>query len=173
MPTVAPLLETPRLRLRPHRAEDWAALIDLWTNPETVRFVGGGAIASPQEIWFRLLRYAGMWPILGYGYWLVEEKATGDLVGDIGFGDFHRDTDPPMLGQPEAGWVLHPKHHGKGYATEATQAMFAWADATGLPSSFCIISPGNKPSLRIAEKLGFTLSGSIRIRTETIHLLRR
>jgi RimJ/RimL family protein N-acetyltransferase len=36
----------------------------------------------------------------------------------------------PSLGSaPEAGWVMAPRAHGKGYATEAVRAALAWADA--------------------------------------------
>ncbi|MFY8106344.1 MAG: GNAT family N-acetyltransferase [Elstera sp.] len=173
MPTEAPTLETPRLRLRAHQPLDWEVCIDLWTNPDVVRFIGGGAVGTRQDIWFRLLRYAGLWQMTGYGYWLVEERSSGDFVGDVGIADFRRDMTPPITSTPEAGWVLHPKHHGKGYATEAMQAVLGWADEQSLPASFCIIAPDNLPSLRVANKLGYRPAGEASLRGETIQLLKR
>ena len=77
----------------------------------------------------RLLRYGGMWPMLGYGYWAIEEKASGALVGDIGYADFMREMTPPLDGMPEMGWVLASSAHGKGYASEALAAISAWGAA--------------------------------------------
>ena len=151
----APTLDTERLTLRAHRPGDLAACLALWTDPEVTRFITGRP--SPRdEVWGRILRYAGLWALLGYGYWAVEEKASGAFVGEVGFADFKRAIDPPLEGMPEVGWVLASSMHGKGYATEAVRAALAWGDhhlRTGKTVS--IIHPQNRPSLRIAEKMGF------------------
>jgi hypothetical protein len=34
--------------------------------------------------------YIGHWALMGFGYWVIEEKATGEFVGDVGFADFKR-----------------------------------------------------------------------------------
>ncbi len=151
-----PVIETPRLILRGHTAEDFAAGCRLWGNADVTRFIGGSP-QKPEDVWARLLRYAGHWTMLGYGYWLVEERATGRFVGDVGFGDLRRDTTPSFIGTPEAGWVLMPSAHGQGYASEAVSAMLAWADARGMNRTVCIIAPENAPSIRVADKLGYRL----------------
>lgn len=173
MPTLAPLLETPRLRLRMHTADDWEPMTALWTHPETVRHIGGGVIGSRHDVWFRILRHIGHWAAIGYGYWAIEDRASGAFVGSAGLGDYRREMDPPFHGEPEAGWTIHPEHKGKGYATEAMQAVFAWAEAQGLPPAFCIIDPENHPSLRVAEKLGFRPAGTAVLRANTVQVLRR
>ncbi len=113
----APRLETPRLVLRAHEARDLDAVAALWSDPEVVRYISGTPFTRA-ESWSRILRYAGLWPIVGYGYWAVEERATGRFVGDVGLADFARELSPPIYETPEAGWVLSPLMHGKGYATE-------------------------------------------------------
>lgn len=150
-----PVLETERLRLRAHRADDHAECMAIWSNPEVVRHIGGRAFTS-EEVWRRLLQYVGLWNLLGYGYWAVEEKATGRYIGDIGFADFKRDLQPSLEGMLEFGWVLAPHAHGKGYASEAVAAVMAWA-AQYQPAlrAVCIIDPANQPSIRVAEKAGF------------------
>lgn len=153
--TTAPLLETERLRLRAHRLDDFAALSAIWSDPAVYRHIGGQP-STPQEVWMRLLRYGGMWPMLGYGYWAIEEKRSGELIGDIGYADFHRDIDPPLDGMPELGWVLASAAHGKGYASEALTAISAWGiDFFGAHRDVCIIAPDNAASMRVAEKAGF------------------
>lgn len=154
-PIEAPVLETERLRLRGHTLLDFEPMLVMWTDPEVTRFIGGKP-STRDEVWSRLLRYIGHWAALGYGYWAVEERATGAFIGDIGIADFQREIDPPLDGTPEVGWSLTPGAHGKGYATEAVQAAIAWGEANlANPRMVCMISPDNAPSIRVAEKCGF------------------
>lgn len=154
--SAAPRIVTERLVLRAHGPDDFEATAALWGDPETVRGIGGRAF-SREECWWRLLRYLGMWPALGFGYWCLEERGSGACVGDVGFADFKRDMEPGFDGAPEGGWVLAPSVHGKGYATEAMAAACAWLDAErpDLAPAVCMIDPDNAPSIRVAEKLGF------------------
>jgi RimJ/RimL family protein N-acetyltransferase len=150
-----PTLETERLILRPHRREDFDACAAMWANPEVVRYIGGKPFTR-EEVWARLLRYAGHWQWLGFGFWALEEKATGAFAGELGFAEFMRDLDPPIVGTPEVGWVLAPHAHGKGYATEAVLAVVAWGDAKFHGGrTVCLIDPENAASIRVAQKSGF------------------
>ena len=147
---IAPALETPRLKLRDHRLDDFADLIAMWADPAVTRFIGGKPF-TPEESWYRLLRHAGHWNLLGYGYWVIEEKATGHFIGQAGFADYKRVADPP-----EIGWALIPSAHGQGFASEAVEAVIAWGDRhLDAPRSTCIIHPDNAPSIRIAKKFGY------------------
>jgi RimJ/RimL family protein N-acetyltransferase len=150
-----PILETPRLRLRAHTLADFENSAAMWADPQVARYIGGKP-STREESWARFLRYSGLWALLGYGYWLVEEKATGRFVGDVGFGDFKRAVEPKLEGMPESGWALAASSHGKGYATEAAGAILAWADQKfpGAPT-VCLIDAENAPSIRVAEKLGY------------------
>lgn len=151
----APRIETARLILRAHGAADLDAVAAMWSDAALVRHITGKP-STREESWARILRYAGLWPTKGYGYWAVEDKATGRFAGDIGLADFARDIAPAMDMAPEAGWVLAPWAHGKGYATEAVLATLAWADAnlTGL-RAHCMLDVENVASVRVAQKCGF------------------
>jgi RimJ/RimL family protein N-acetyltransferase len=152
----APVLTTKRLRLRGHRRDDFAATAALWGAPETVRYITGKT-STATESWARLLNYAGHWALQGFGYWLVEEIASGRFVGEVGLADFKRGLGPGFDGTPEAGWVLAPWCHGRGYATEAVMAALAWGEqAMTLQRSVAIIDPAHAASLRVAAKCGFT-----------------
>jgi RimJ/RimL family protein N-acetyltransferase len=152
-----PEIETARLRLRAHRAEDHATCTAIWSNAEVIRHIGGRAFTA-EESWKRLLQYRGMWQLVGYGYWALEEKDSGRYIGDVGFADLRRELQPSLQGMLECGWVLSPQAHGKGYASEAVSAILGWAEST-LPDLrvVCIIAPENQPSIRVAEKAGFHL----------------
>jgi RimJ/RimL family protein N-acetyltransferase len=151
-----PVLETERLRLRGHNLGDFEPMMAMWSDPEVTRFINGKP-STQEEVWSRLLRYIGHWAALGFGYWAVEEKATGAFVGEVGFADFKRDMEPSFEGIPELGWGLGPWAHGKGYATEAVRAAAEWGAAHFNGARMvCMIAPENVASIRVAEKSGFT-----------------
>ena len=155
--TAAPALETERLRLRAHRADDLDACAEMWADPAVVRYTIGTP-STRQKTWMRLLAYRGHWALLGYGYWAVEEKLTGRYIGELGFADFRRDGLPAIEGLPELGWALLPRAQGRGYATEALRAAVAWGDRRfGAQRTACLIHRDNLPSFRVAGKLGYTI----------------
>jgi RimJ/RimL family protein N-acetyltransferase len=142
----------------------------MWSDPMVVRHTIGEP-SPPQRTWLRILAYRGHWTLLNYGYWAVEEMASGLYIGEVGFADFKRDLAPAVAGLPELGWALVPASHGKGYATEALRAAVAWGDAQLAQSrTVCIIQRDNHASFRVAEKLGYKviLSGQGSKQSDTI-----
>jgi RimJ/RimL family protein N-acetyltransferase len=156
-PVEVPILESERLKLRGHGLDDFVHSAAVWADPEVTRYIGGKPL-SEEESWARFLRYVGHWSLLGFGYWVVEEKTTGNFIGEVGFADYKRDL-PLLKGLPEIGWVFCSQARGKGYATEAVRAAVAWGD-TRFPSArtACIINPENLASIRVAEKCGYRQS---------------
>ena len=151
----APSLETERLRLRAYQPTDLPPLLAMWQQPQFYQYITGQP-ATESEVWTRLLRDAGLWPVCGYGYWAIEEKATGQYVGAVGFADFRRDIAPLLANCPESGWSLAPERHGRGYATEALRVALTWGDAhLPQPRTVCLISTQNLPSLQLAARLGY------------------
>lgn len=161
--TSPPILDTPRLILEGHPLGDFDALAAMWTEPTVVAHIFNGKPSAPRDSWMRLLAYRGLWPLLGYGYWAIREKASGRYVGDLGFADFHRAVEPSIRGVPEAGWALASWAHGKGYATEALTHALRWLDAQQrFERSVCLIAPTNTASIRVAQKAGY--ADPVRIR---------
>lgn len=150
-----PIVESERLRLRGHRRGDFEAIAAMWGNADVARFIGGRP-STREETWARYLRYLGMWPALGCGYWVIEEKASGRFLGEIGFMDAMREITPSLEGLPEHGWALIPDAQGKGVASEAVQATLAWGEGH-FPDfePVCMIAPENAPSLKLAQKFGY------------------
>ena len=150
-----PVLETGRLRLRGHRLDDFDACAAMWADPAVTRHFGGRPFPR-EEVWTRLLRYVGHWALLGFGYWVVEDRATGGFVGEVGFANYQRELDSPLRDKPEIGWVLASQSHGKGCATEAARAAILWGEEHfGASPTTCIIHPENLASIRVAKKCGY------------------
>jgi RimJ/RimL family protein N-acetyltransferase len=156
-----PTLTTERLTLSGHTLADFAECAAMWGDPDVTRFVGGRP-QTEEEVWTRLLRYTGHWALLGFGYWVVRETATGRFIGEVGFAERRREIVPSIAGFPEIGWVLAAAAHGRGYATEAVQATLAWAESRPATESYfasgrtvCLIDTENARSIRVAEKTGY------------------
>jgi RimJ/RimL family protein N-acetyltransferase len=151
----APVIETERAILRPHRYADFDAYAAMWSDPQVTRFIGGRP-RTREESWIRFLRHAGIWSMLGYGFWALEDKETSDFVGEAGLHDLKRDMQPSIEGLPEAGWALASSFQGKGLASEIVHRVLAWADE-GLEDAktVCIIHPDHAASIRIAVKCGY------------------
>jgi RimJ/RimL family protein N-acetyltransferase len=152
---MVPVLATERLNLRGHLLDDFTACAAMWADPIVTRYFGGKPFTE-EDAWTRLLRYVGHWALLGFGYWVVEEKATGHFIGEIGFANYKRTVEHSFKSTPEIGWVFASQAHGKGYATEAARAVVAWGDTHfGGLRTHCLIDPENVASIRIAEKCGY------------------
>lgn len=154
--TAAPTLRTERLVLAPATPLDLDDSAAMWRDEAVTRYIGGVPFTR-EASWGRLLRYAGCWAMRGFGFWIVREQGTARYVGEVGFMDGHRDITPSYEDAPEMGWVLSPWCHGRGYATEATAAALAWADASlDAERLVCLIEPNNAASFRVAARCGFT-----------------
>ena len=151
-----PTLETPRLRLRPHRLDDFDAYAAMWADPAVTRFIGGVPFTREQA-WTRFLRQAGMWQQMQFGFFALEDRETGAFAGECGFHELRRDVLPSIEGTMEAGWALVAPMQGRGLAEEAMRAALGWAAEYGTGERVtAMIDPGNGGSRRVAEKLGFT-----------------
>ena len=150
-----PVLETSRLRLRGFRADDYDAWFAFSRLPAYYRYFSPAPMPA-EEVWKLLLRSAGHWVVMGYGFWAVEETESGRLVGAVGFLSLRRALEPPLGDAPEIGWVLDPAVQGRGYASEAVAAVLEWGHGHfGPVRTVCIIHPDNAPSLRLAARFGY------------------
>lgn len=172
MHRAAPTIETARLRLRAHTHDDFAPILAMVSDGETMRHISG---AQPrEEAWRRMLAGPGCWALLGYGYWVVERLSDGAVIGQAGLADFKRDMKPSIGGIPELGYVFAAAAHGQGYAGEAVTAILDWADRTlDATEIAAIISADNGPSIRLAERQGFAHHEAASYRGEPILLFRR
>lgn len=168
-----PVLETERLILRGHTAEDFPAVRAMVSDPDVMRFLGGAPL-SEEDAWARLLRVAGHWVLNGFGFWSVHDKATGERIGEAGWLAVKRIITPSLEGMPESGWAFTKAAQGKGYATEAVTAIHAWGENKfGKVRTCCIIAPENAPSLRLADRMGYRAIAETTYKNEPIVVLHR
>ena len=154
-----PELETERLRFRMFRASDFATYEQWTSRMEIMRFLGGKTFDRLQA-WRHLAYLIGHWQMLGHGYYAVEEKSTGTLVGRVGY------TSHPGWPGFELGWTIVPEYQGRGYATEAARMLLQYAfDALKRDRVISLIHPDNAPSRRVADKLQQRVTGQTEVLT--------
>lgn len=142
-------LDTERLILRMFRDDDLDAYAAMCADGDVMRYLGEGKTLTRSEAWRQMAMFLGHWQLRGYGFGAVEERAPGRLVGRIGF------HDPEGWPGFELGWVLGRAHWGRGYATEGARRALTHAfDAMGRSHVISLIYPDNRPSIRVAERLG-------------------
>ena len=156
---LVPILETKRTIMRGHTVDDYPDSHAMWSNEAVVKYISG-VPSTESESWERLLRYSGIWQMMKYGYWLVEEKSTGKFLGEVGFANYKRDITPSLDDLPEAGWIFAPSAHGKGFASEAVAEAIKWGDANLLENkTVCIFDPEHTRSIKMATKNGYNNRG--------------
>ena len=139
-----PGIETSRLRLRAIAASDWPAVFAYMSDPRVTAFLPEGTLDEAAARAFAQ-EHAGE---DGKAVAVIE-KASGRMIGHM---PFHPWFAPETY---EIGWAFGHAAQGRGYATEAAQALLA--HAFGPLKAHRVIAtcqPENTPSWRVAEKLG-------------------
>jgi RimJ/RimL family protein N-acetyltransferase len=143
------VIETERLTLRPLTADDLDAWFALHSDDRVNRFVGA---YSRKQTAARLTHIEKQWAERGHGLYAVELKSSGEFIGRCGLNYWEQ------FDEIEAGWTFKAETWGRGYATEAARACVEWGFATlDAPYFTAMIRPGNTPSVRVAQRLGFTV----------------
>jgi RimJ/RimL family protein N-acetyltransferase len=141
---------TQRLILRPWHEGDFEAFYELQRDEEVARWNYNDPRDEAESR--RVFDYKKMSYELGGNFtWIsCAILADEDVVGDLSLNvrsEEHRGG--------ELGFIVHPRHQRKGYATEATRALFRWAfEEVGFHRVYGRTEPRNVASARVMEKLG-------------------
>jgi RimJ/RimL family protein N-acetyltransferase len=163
--TQIPTLDTPRLILRRPAEADADGLAELYTDPRYMRFFGDGRTADHAAAWGAIAGSLGHWALRGFGFFAVEEKATGRFIGWSGL------LAPEGWPGVEIAWGIAPRAWGRGIATEAATAVRDDAfTRLRLKRLVSIIHPENTASIRVAMKLGARFERPIEFHGGTMRL---
>jgi len=155
-----PILDTPRLKLRPLAEADVPALFAIFRDPESMRYWTHPAmtdVAEAEALLREIQHHAEAETLFQWGI----ARREDDLV--IGTCTLFRIQREHRRG--ELGYILRRDHWGHGLANEALSALVSHAfDAMGLHRLEADIDPRNAGSIRSVERLGFKLEGHLRER---------
>jgi RimJ/RimL family protein N-acetyltransferase len=148
-------VETERLLLREFTLDDAPYMLRQLNEPSFIENIADRGVRDIAQA----AVYLQNGPIAsyrthGFGFWAVLEKTSGCIIGMCGL--VKRDTLPDA----DLGYAFLPEYFGQGLAFEAARACVTAAKQDfGLPRLLAIVNPGNAPSRRLLEKLGFAFTG--------------
>lgn len=145
---VMPTVETDRLIIRHPTDDDRPRFVELFTDEAFSVFGGVHDATSASARFDRMLAMAAAIP---YAKQPIIERASGAIIGYSGVDSVEFEG----LDRLEWGWRLVPEARGRGYATEATEALLTVAGLHSDGEILCLIAAENHPSRRVADKLGF------------------
>jgi RimJ/RimL family protein N-acetyltransferase len=145
-------IETERLLLRPFVAEDFDAVFAMQSRPDVARYLYWDA-RSEDEVRAALEKKVAGTAIRSEGdavFLAAVLMSTGELVGDMVLHLLSQEHSTA-----EIGFIVHPDHHGHGYATEAARPLLKLAfEDVQVHRVIGRVEPRNVASARVLEKLG-------------------
>lgn len=147
------MIETDRLVLRPAVDADRDAIADLNARPEVGAWLGGVRTRAESDAFVD--RVMAHQTEHGFGFWVVDRKADGRLIGMTGVW-----WVPPEMNMPgvaEIGRRFLPEAWGQGYATEAARAALAHGFAVlKLPEIIAFTARTNLASQAVMRRIGMS-----------------
>lgn len=142
-------LPLPRLILRRPQLADAPALFACGSDPEVARYMDWTRVTTTEPGIERIRRSDECWAAGNY-YWVITLPAENHAV----IGAISCSIEDQAA---EFGFFLHPHHWGHGYATEAAQAIVAWAlSQASLSRVWATCDTENLASMRVLEKAGLS-----------------
>nr|WP_277998630.1 GNAT family protein [Sphingomonas liriopis] len=147
-------MRTPRLTLRARVVDDADALFDTMADADAMRWWSRAPVGSVGEL---RAHFAEAHP--GWRAWAAVHE--GRAVGFVSAGEKRQG------GVSEIGYLFARDTWGTGLAREAVAAVIAQLFAEGQRRVFADTDPDNAGSIRLLERLGFTLEGRLRAEWHT------
>lgn len=143
------MIETERLRMRKLTPEDLPWLIDMRSDPDVYKYLGGWKMQNPEAVTKRFETYLNWYKDPGFAQCLMELKTTGEKIGCSGLQPLE-DT-----GEIEVGYNLKKEYWRQGYGEECARGWMKYGfESLGLERIVAVAMPENTGSWRIMEKSG-------------------
>ena len=145
------ILETNRLVLRRLTLADAADLYRIYSDPETIKFMGKAPDSVEEEQSHIQSHIAHHYEKNGVGLWATVLKENNRFIGRCGL--MRKQIEG--VEEVEIAYLLDRAYWGKGLATEAAEAIIKHGYAKyGFKRIVAVIHPQNVASIRVAEKIG-------------------
>ena len=154
------ILETDRLTLRPFAEGDAPFLFEMYSDPQTARFLSyppftefSQAVAMVERILKAMAEERTVDRV-------IVRKSDGAPVGSCTLFSWNK-----QCARAEIGYCLMRTHTSQGYMDEALRGFIDYAfDALAMNRIEADIDPRNAPSAKSLERLGFVKEGFLRER---------
>lgn len=149
------ILTTARLRLEPMNDSHFDGLFRMNSQPEVMQYITGKP-DTPEDTQSMIDRVKARWIEYGFSWWSFIELDSNEIIGAGCIQYLGRDPANPL----ETGWRLRKESWNKGYASEAAQAMVAFAFENLNAESLCAVChQDNQASSNVMKKLGMQYRG--------------
>lgn len=143
------MMETERLIIRQFTPQDLDKLIELRSDDDVIKYLGGRRLQNPEAIAKRLKFYIDCYRCFGYGMCAMIWRETGEMIGWSGLQPLENSGDT------EVGYGMIKEFWGRGIGFECASAWLRYGfEKTNLTRIVAVASPENTASWRIMEKLG-------------------
>lgn len=143
------MLETERLIIKKFTPDDLVKLIEMRSDDEVIKYLGGRTLQNPEAIEKRLGFYLDCYERFGFGMCAMIWKENGAMFGWSGLQPLDGTTEI------EVGYGMTKEFWGKGIGYEAARAWLDYGfNEKNLERIVAVASPENTGSWRIMEKCG-------------------
>ncbi len=143
------MFETERLIIRRFTFDDLPKLVELRSDEEVIKYLGGRRLQNSEAIEKRLQFYVDCYAKFGYGMCAMIWKETDEMIGWCGLQPLEE------TGETEVGYGMIKEFWGKGIGYECAKAWLEYGFKTGGAERIVAVAdPENTGSWRIMEKCG-------------------
>lgn len=161
------LIETNRLRLNKITIDDAGFILELMNDKDWIKNIGDKGLRTIEDAQTYIQdRFLKTYQESNYGFFCLTLKSTDQIIGIAGL------VDREGLDYIDIGYGILPEFRGKGYAFEATQAIYDYGHRElNLEKIVAIVNPDNLPSIKLLSKLGLEFEKMIRLPNEEFDIL--
>ncbi len=141
--------ETERLRIREIIDLDIDNLYNLLSDSELMKYCSGSLNYKQTQKWLESIKK--YYKKIGYDYWAVIDKETGEFIGQLGV--IQQEVDDEWLDC--IAFMICKDKWGKGYATEGARGCIKYGlEVLKLKKIYATVEEGNTASKTVLKKIG-------------------
>jgi len=161
------VISTDRLLINRITLDDAGFILKLMNDKDWIKNIGDRGIRTIEETEeYIRTRFLKTYNEVGFGFYSLVRKSDQQIIGIAGL------VDREGLDHIDIGYGMLPEFRGKGYAFEATKAIFDYGyKDLKLDKIVAIVNPDNPSSIKLLSKLGLEFEKMIRLPDEEIEIM--
>jgi len=161
------VMSTDRLLINRITLDDADFILKLMNDKDWIKNIGDRGIRTIEEAKeYIRTRFLKTYNEAGFGFYSLILKDTQQIIGIAGL------VDREGIDDIDIGYGMLPEFRGKGYAFEATKAVFEYGyKDLKLDKIVAIVNPDNPGSIKLLSKLGLKFEKMIRLPDEEIDIM--
>jgi len=160
-------MSTDRLLINRITLDDAGFILKLMNDKDWIKNIGDRGIRTIEEAEeYIRTRFLKTYNEVGFGFYSLIIKETQQIIGIAGL------VDREGIDHIDIGYGMLPEYRGKGYAFEATKAIYDYAyQDLKIDKIVAIVNPDNPGSIKLLTKLGLEFEKMIRLPDEEIDIM--